>query len=400
MYTSGVSCEPAAPFVPIPSSISITPDSRAITALRYTEQFTARAIDQRGAVMTNTHFQWSTSNSNVVTVTDSGFVTAVGPGVAIIRAEFGGALGTSEVNVTQLPAQLYLFAGNGQEGRARERLPLAVVVRVLDEAGSPVAGVTVAFAPGDGGSVTNTTSVANQLGEASTQWTLGSVAGQQFLLASVGSAVTATFTANALPAVPPRPQTLTKLTADAACVWVGDTLKPAPAVLVRDQYGDPLPGAPVWFSYGNTATQPGEHLTNAAGIALADPFVVPAAGEHSILASVATGSGEISVQFRAQGFALTGPREMIRAAPDGSPWPAVLVKDAFGNPVAGVIVTFANTLGPGYVIGPLQATDASGIATVGQWVAGASGEYALTATAAGTPCGVQGNPVTFTRHVP
>src|SRR6266480_5662322 len=73
--------------------------------------------------------------------------------------------------------------------------------------------------------------------------------------------------------------------------------------------------------------------------------------------------------------------------------PSVIVKDAKGNPVAGVAVTFAVAPGNGTITGASQTTNASGIATVGSWtLATAAREDTLTATA-----GVlAGSPVKFT----
>src|SRR5205823_6265893 len=73
--------------------------------------------------------------------------------------------------------------------------------------------------------------------------------------------------------------------------------------------------------------------------------------------------------------------------------PAVVVKDANGNPVQGVSVTFAVGLGSGSITGASQTTNADGIAAVGSWTLGtAAGQNTLTATAPG----VNGSPVTFT----
>jgi hypothetical protein len=50
--------------------------------------------------------------------------------------------------------------------------------------------------------------------------------------------------------------------------------------------------------------------------------------------------------------------------------PSVIVKDALGKPVAGVIVVFTVTSGEGTVIGANPETDASGQATLGGWILG------------------------------
>jgi hypothetical protein len=47
-----------------------------------------------------------------------------------------------------------------------------------------------------------------------------------------------------------------------------------------------------------------------------------------------------------------------------------MVRDENGNQLPGVTVTFAVTSGGGTVTAGTQTTNASGIATVGQWVLG------------------------------
>src|SRR5207244_302300 len=74
--------------------------------------------------------------------------------------------------------------------------------------------------------------------------------------------------------------------------------------------------------------------------------------------------------------------------------PSVVVRDASGNLVSGVAVTFTASSG-GSVTGANQTTGTEGIATVGSWtLAATAGANTLTATAAGS--GISGNPVTFT----
>jgi adhesin/invasin len=71
--------------------------------------------------------------------------------------------------------------------------------------------------------------------------------------------------------------------------------------------------------------------------------------------------------------------------------PAVLLKDAGGNPVAGASVTFAVSGGGGSLTGGTQLTNAAGVATVGSWTLGTiAGPNTLTASAPGV------TPVVFT----
>src|SRR5438552_13484563 len=83
------------------------------------------------------------------------------------------------------------------------------------------------------------------------------------------------------------------------------------------------------------------------------------------------------------------------SAPVGTavtPPPSVIVKDASGNPVAGVTVNFAVQPGSGTVTPPTATTGADGIAAATSWTLGpTAGTNTLTATS-GT---LAGSPVTF-----
>jgi len=73
--------------------------------------------------------------------------------------------------------------------------------------------------------------------------------------------------------------------------------------------------------------------------------------------------------------------------------PAVVVRDGNNQPVTGFNVTFAVETGGGSVTGATATTNASGVATVGNWTLGSSaGTNTLTATATGAT----GSPVRFT----
>lgn len=65
--------------------------------------------------------------------------------------------------------------------------------------------------------------------------------------------------------------------------------------------------------------------------------------------------------------------------------PAVVVRDASGDPVAGVAVTFAVADGGGQLQGATPTTNASGVAAVTRWTLGPSGAQRLTATVGSLP---------------
>jgi len=61
--------------------------------------------------------------------------------------------------------------------------------------------------------------------------------------------------------------------------------------------------------------------------------------------------------------------------------PSVIVKDALGNPVSGVTVTFGVGSGGGSVTGATQTTGVNGVATVGSWTLGTLGTDTLVVNA-------------------
>ena len=61
--------------------------------------------------------------------------------------------------------------------------------------------------------------------------------------------------------------------------------------------------------------------------------------------------------------------------------PAVIVRDAYGNPRSGTSVSFTAGQGAGSVSGTPVVSDTNGIARVGAWIMGAKGPNTLTATA-------------------
>jgi hypothetical protein len=79
----------------------------------------------------------------------------------------------------------------------------------------------------------------------------------------------------------------------------------------------------------------------------------------------------------------TVPTSAVIASPVNPP-PSVIVKNSSGAPLPNVRVTFVVTAGNGTVLGASQLTDATGVATVGEWTLGDTpGAQTLTATAGG-----------------
>jgi len=187
-------------------------------------------------------------------------------------------------------------------------------------------------------------------------------------------------------------------------ITAGMTMSPAVVVTVLDGQGNTVTGYTGAVSLA--ASQAGVSVggttgVNAsAGVATFSNFTVTTAGSGITL--VATGASLTSVAsapFNVAGGAAAKIAIVAgnnQTAPEERPTPirpSVRVTDAYGNPVAGVTVTFSVVNHHGTVTGAVQVTDATGTATVGSWSMEDGTSY-LLATATGT--GIAGNPVKFT----
>lgn len=163
----------------------------------------------------------------------------------------------------------------------------------------------------------------------------------------------------------------------------------------------PVPGLEVVFQVttgGGSVTGSGA-ITDADGVATVGSWVL---GDHpgSNVLSVRVGGSTVT-SFSATGLA-GAPASIAKGVGDNQNGdvsallptaPEVAVKDFYGNPVPGVMVTFAVTSGGGEVYFGTKITDAAGTAQVGAWKLGpAPGPNTLDASIEGLPA------VTFTAN--
>ena len=171
----------------------------------------------------------------------------------------------------------------GTVGQAVGEAP-SVVVR--DQSGTPLAGTTVAFSvTSGGGTVATGSAVSNGSGVASSgSWTLGTTTGTNTVSATAGSLPPVTFTATAAPGAA---ATLTKTAGDEQSAEPGAAVSVAPTVVVKDQFGNPVPGTVVTFapSTGGSVTG-GTATSTAAGEARVGSWTLgPTAGPNTLTAS-------------------------------------------------------------------------------------------------------------------
>ena len=299
----------------------------------------------------------------------------------------------------QVPAALQIVAGDEQEGVVGEELPGPIMVRVLDDDGDPIQGQLVNFrVTAGGGAVFAGASLTNAQGIAQERWTLGTSTVEEHRIEAravdpeTGAAIVfANFTATAL-AGPPA--ALEKYAGDGQTGTVGQPVATPPAVLVQDQYGNPVGGATVTFSVssgGGQATGTSS-TSDAHGVAAVGSWMLgPRAGEQSMLATVATLEPvAFSVNATAaSATALSIVPPVPTSVKDLEPLPRLLVQlvDAYGNVVTqvGVQISASVTGGQATLGGTTSAsTNADGIAEFhALTLDGTPGENTLEFTASG-----------------
>ena len=107
--SSGVT-SPAALSVmaPVPTTVTVTPDTVALTALGQSAQFGAEVRDQAGRVMTDAVVSWTSGDTTVVVVDSTGSATAAGNGTATITAGAGEVSGHATALVMQSAGSVIL----------------------------------------------------------------------------------------------------------------------------------------------------------------------------------------------------------------------------------------------------------------------------------------------------
>ena len=246
------------------------------------------------------------------------------------------------------PASLAVVRGDLQNGTVGQPLPDSLVVRVTDRFGDPVPGAEVTWTADNGGTVDPATSLTDGAGRAATVRTLGSQAGTYTTRASVtGLEVDpAIFVTNALAAQ------LILATQPGSIATSGTPLDPQPVLQLADPAGNPIARGGVTvtvqiasgsgsLSGGTSATSDDNGRVAFAGLAVQGSaglrtLIFAADGFASVIsAPIALGVGApASIEL------VTGDGQTVTV---GSPLPiapSVLVKDATGNGVAGVPVSW------------------------------------------------------------
>src|SRR6266852_7548282 len=193
----------------------------------------------------------------------------------LFAALFIAACTNDATGPSALGLSFSVVSGDGQSGVAGQPLQNPVVIQATDSRGRPQKNLQVSFVITSGGGSANPASArTDQNGLAQTSWTLGtSVAQAQRLEARAGGTLLGAFTATPLAGVPAH---LAIQAGDWQSAFHNTAVPIAPAVNVRDQYGNAVFGASVTFTVtaggGSVTGSPATSDTN--GVATAGSWTV------------------------------------------------------------------------------------------------------------------------------
>ena len=324
---------------------------------------TAVATNASGIAAVTSWTLGTTAGTNTLTATAAGLT--------------GSPVTFTATGTVGAATQIGVNAGNNQSATVGTAVATPPSVIVRDANNNPVSGVNVTFAVASGGgTVVPTTAIAtNASGIAAvTSWTLGTTAGSNTLTATsaglTGSPVTFTATGTAGAA--------TQIAVNAGnnqTTTVGTTVPIAPSVIVRDASNNPVAGVSVTFAVatGGGTVVPTTPVTTAAnGVAAVTSWTLGTTAGTNTLTATSAGLTGSPVTFTATGVtgAVSATQSTVTASPASisasngtSPSTVtVTVKDAAGNPIAGLSVGLF-LKGTGNLTQPPGTTNASGVAT-------------------------------------
>ena len=306
----------------------------------------------------------------------------------------GAADGTMLLwNLQPQPRSLTKVPGRAPQGAAGTALAQPFVVLVLDQYGDPLAGVTVTFSvTAGGGTLSAGTATTDADGRAATTLTLGAQPGTNTVEAIVDRLEPVIFTATGVAMA----RTLNKPSGDEQEGEAGAALGEPFVVEVRDQNGNPLPGATATFAVtaGGGMLSATTATTGSDGRASTTLTLGRTPGTNTVRATVA---GLEPVTFGATGLAVprtlakhTGDEQQAAAGAQLAEALVVSVRDQNGAALAGAVVTFAVLGDGGTLSATADTTDAEGLAVTTLTLGEELGTYRVEATVAGL------GPVTFT----
>jgi hypothetical protein len=244
-----------------------------------TDSVAVRVTDSSGRVLADVPVRWTPVDGGSIRAEDSRtdslgvaaarWTLARKTGLQRLRVQVGASSGLGIPPVTISAAALAgaaaaiaVTSGDAQHASAGTELPKSIVLRVVDENGSAVAGAALTLAP-SGGMVADSVLSTDSLGYARTRWTMGHSAGDYTLGVHVdGVKKLLKITARATPAA------AANLAFDDAPreKRSRDSVKQRKLfAVVTDVYGNPVPDARVNFKVKSGTVTPARVVSDSKG---------------------------------------------------------------------------------------------------------------------------------------
>ncbi len=336
----------------------------------------------------------TTATSDAMGVASSGGWTLTSaPAANTLDASAAGVTTvTFDATATVQVGSIAIDAGDGQSATVGQTVAIPLRVLVLDVSSNPAPGIPVTFAVTlGGGSVTGATGVTDASGLLTLgSWTLGTIAGANEVEASVDSDPTALFALFNATGTTDTPTSMTVSAGDGQSAIVGTAVPIAPAVVVMDQFANPIAGTSVAFAASaDGQVVPASVITDGSGVATVTSWTLATAAGANTL--TATSPSVPDVVFNATGTVQTLVITILQGNDQTAPLtgplpvnPTVRVTDqSSGLPAVGVDVNFFPRTGEGTVDNFTVVTDANGDAAV-QWTPGRTGSNFMDVTSGNT----------------
>ncbi|MDH5805756.1 MAG: Ig-like domain-containing protein, partial [Gemmatimonadota bacterium] len=331
----------------------------------------ASAYDSVGAVIVGTPIRWVSLDTLKADFPDParGMIYAGGVrgAVNVISELLTGPKDTVEVLVQPVPTSIAVQSGDSQLGAVGEVLSQPVSVKVLASDALGVGGVLVRFSTPDGGSFVPDTAFTDSLGNASTSWTLGPLAGVQQALAVIDLGIdTALVTATAAPGAPDS----LRFTVQPTDVSAGSPITPNVTVSLYDVHGNLVVtdnSTSISLNVVAGTGTPGASASGAvqtvgSGVATYSTLTLDSAGVGYRLAAGAPGlkpdtSTVFAVTPGAAATIAVTPASQAMASVGETTTLAAVAFDGVGNVVPDAVISWSST-DPAVV-----SVDASGLVT-------------------------------------
>ena len=178
-------------------------------------------------------------------------------------------------------AALLVVSGDRQRGVVGAALSKSIVLRVTDSLGNGVGGAPIRLVTHAGEIDSFVTT--DEHGRASARWTMGRMAGEVKVVARLEEIEeSAVVTATARPG----PAKVIEFASAPSSGTAGRALSSTVRVVVRDQFGNPVPKTMVRFSVASGSTAPREGTTDAVGMIWTKWTLGSKAGSQVLTASV------------------------------------------------------------------------------------------------------------------